>query len=357
MGRTVVQVLAVGTPEGEHLKLVGVVLHRTHLAVLQVVEYQVALRVEHLDLVQVARVKRLHGQVSGVGNERQTRVPRRVDAGRERRVGLQVGLDNLSVIVDDRAAQVLAGMELHALRVAVLVVVAVDALAVLLRGAEHVVVDDALVVALQATLVDGQLLVCDVAGRDEAIGEPRVDAVGRHVDMERLIAQPLAVALGKHLHADSLVLCSLGQPAPVGRSGHHLAPFTHRLLAACSQARHHFVGLVHELEVEGRHVDGNGHIGIVGVDIGRRVCLGIVGRHLGILAGGQQEQSAQECINDSFHVLCVYFRMFGKFAAKVSKKAESAKLSPPFYVAFARKAKLCTTCNAAFVAFSEYNLL
>jgi hypothetical protein len=26
--------------------------------------------------------------------------------------------------------------------------------------------------------------------------------------------------------------------------------------------------------------------------------------------------------------------VFGKFAAKVSKKAESAKLSPPFYVAF-----------------------
>jgi hypothetical protein len=45
--------------------------------------------------------------------------------------------------------------------------------------------------------------------------------------------------------------------------------------------------------------------------------------------------------------------VFGKFAAKVSKKAESAKLSPPFYVAFARKAKLCTTFYSLFFAVSR----
>ena len=53
-------------------------------------------------------------------------------------------------------------MELHAVRVVLLVVVTVDALALSTLRAEHVAIDDALVIVLKTTLADGQVFVGDV---------------------------------------------------------------------------------------------------------------------------------------------------------------------------------------------------
>ena len=86
------------------------------------------------------------------------------DAGADGAVGLEVDFLQLSVVGDDGAAEVLAGVELDAFRVVPLCVVAVDALSVLLVSVNHVAVDEAFVEVLQTTLVERQVLVGDIAG-------------------------------------------------------------------------------------------------------------------------------------------------------------------------------------------------
>jgi hypothetical protein len=69
-------------------------------------------------------------------------------------------------------------MELHAVGIVVLIVVTVDALAVLLETAENIVVDDALIVVLQTTLINGQCLVGDERRGYQTITDIGVDGVG-----------------------------------------------------------------------------------------------------------------------------------------------------------------------------------
>ena len=169
VGAAIVEPLAVGRPEGEDLELFFVVLDVHHLVALDIVDDEVALGVEDLDFVKVARVEGLLRLVGGVGNELEPGVPAGIDAGREDGVVAHVHLVRFALIDDDGASMALACVELHLLGVVHLVVVAVDALSVDLVAAEHVVVDDALIVVLEAALVDGELLVGDVGGRDESV--------------------------------------------------------------------------------------------------------------------------------------------------------------------------------------------
>ena len=97
-------------------------------------------------------------------------------------------------------------MELHASRIVLLVVVAVDALAVALETAEHVVVDDALVIVFQTTLTDGKRLVADERGRNKTETQVGVNAVRRHMDGERLIVRPLISVACKDVNADVTAL-------------------------------------------------------------------------------------------------------------------------------------------------------
>ena len=96
----------------------------------------------------------------------------------------------------------LAGMKLHAPGVVLLVVMAVDTLALNLFATQHVVDHDLLVVVLQTALVQCQLLIGHIAGRDESVTDICIDAVGGNGDMERLIALPGITAAGKDLDID-----------------------------------------------------------------------------------------------------------------------------------------------------------
>ena len=75
-------------------------------------------------------------------------MPGGIDAGTDAAGVLHVNLLHLSVVADDRAALVLSHVELHTLRVVCLVVVAVDALPVLLVGVDHVAIEEGLVEVL-----------------------------------------------------------------------------------------------------------------------------------------------------------------------------------------------------------------
>ena len=145
------------------------------------------------------------GLVGRIDDELQPRVPSGIDASREDGVVLHVHLLQLTVVGNDGATTLLTGMKLHALRVSLLVMVAVDALSLLLEAAKHIVVDDTLVVVLQTTLADGQGLVADERGWNETIAEIRVNAVCRHIDIEGLIVRPLVVVAGIDIDVDGLV--------------------------------------------------------------------------------------------------------------------------------------------------------
>ena len=83
-------------------------------------------------------------------------MPRRINACREDGVVGHIHLVGLPFIHNDGSTVILACVELHLLGIVHLIVVAVDALSVHLVATKHVVVDDALVVVLEATLVDGE---------------------------------------------------------------------------------------------------------------------------------------------------------------------------------------------------------
>ena len=204
VGTAIVECLAVGSPEGEHLELRGILLDVRDLVLYHVIGDEVALGVEHLNLIGIGDVEGLLRLVRGIDDNGQGGVPGRIDTGGEQRVVSHIDLPYLTVVGDDSAPQVLTGMKLHALRIVLLVAVTVDALS--LRGcrAEHIVVDDALVVVLETALADGQFLVRYIRRRDETVADVGINRVVGDIDGEGLIAHPLAVVLREHLHADGL---------------------------------------------------------------------------------------------------------------------------------------------------------
>ena len=288
MGAAVVERLAVGRPGGKHLKLCRVVLDVGHLVLLYVVGYEVAAGVEHLNLVVVAGVENLAGEVGTIDDERQPRVPGWIDAGREDGVVAHVDFAQVAVVVDDRAAVVLAGVELHAPGVILLEVVAVDALPLGLGAAEHVVDHYALGVVFQAALVERQFLVGDIRRRDEAVADVGVDAVVRHFDSKGLVAPPLVAAARKHLDAHLPALGSRCQLAPFVGGGLHGLAATNHLPLADGEPRHDFVAGAVPLKSQRCNIHWDGDIAVVGIDGRRLVCAGIVCRHLSMLARRQQ---------------------------------------------------------------------
>ena len=209
--------------------------------------------------------------VGGIDDELQPGMPGGIHAGREQVVVLHVYLAHLAIVGDNRSAQVLAGMELHPVGVVLLVVVAVDALARRTFGAEHIVVDHALIVVFQTALADGQVLVGDVRGGNQSVADVGVDGIGRHNDVERLIARPLSLVAGIDLHLDGLPPCSLSEFSPVAGIGLYLGSAANNLLTAEGEAGGHFLGRLFHLERQRRHVHRDGHPGIVGIDLRERL--------------------------------------------------------------------------------------
>ena len=203
----------------------------------------------------------------------------------------------------------LAGVELHAFGVVLLVAVAIDALATLLRGAEHVVYNHLFVEVLKASLVDGQLLVADVGGRNQAVAEPRVYAVGRHMDAEGLEAHPLSVLLRINLDADVLALCFARQPFPVVDVGTGLQSAAQDFLALSRIARHGIVGTDEQFQRHGGHVHGDGHVDVVGIDAGQLVALSELSGHLRLTTGNGEQAKREKKGGDVLHCSASFCRL------------------------------------------------
>ena len=145
---------------------------------------------------------------------------------------LHVDFRHLAVVCYQRSTHILTGMELHAIRIILLVVVAVDALSATLslRAAKYVVINHALVVVLQTSLADSQFLVTHIRRIDKAVTDIWVDAVLRHIDVERLVFRPLTVVAGIYLHPD--ILTGSHKSLPVVPIGLYLTAATQQFFVA-----------------------------------------------------------------------------------------------------------------------------
>ena len=182
-----------------------------------------------------------------------------------------IDFPHLAVVGYQRTAQILTGVELHTLRIILLVVVTVDTLTArrAFRATQDIVVDDALIVILQTTLADGQFLIADVRRINQAVAQVGVDAVLRHINVERLILRPLSVVTGVNLHADVLVQGFLHQPLPLVLTGLYLRALQQQFLVAHGEPRHHVVGPVVHLKRQRRHIYRHRHSLIIRVNIGQ----------------------------------------------------------------------------------------
>ena len=241
-----------------------IVLKVRDFALVDVVGYQVALGIENFYLVMMGGMEALSRQIRGVDDQFEPGVPSGIDACREDGVVTHVYLFNMAVVGDDGATVVLTGMELHALGVVLLVVMAIDTLGLFLETAEDIVVDDALVVGFQATLVDGERFVAYERGVDKTVTQVAVDTVGRHEDTEGFIVRPLVGFTGIDIDGDGVPLCLFGQSAPIVDGGLGFI-CKDKFLIANTIAGYHLAGFFIELEGEGGDVDGHGDVGIVGV--------------------------------------------------------------------------------------------
>ena len=141
--------------------------------------------------------------------------------------------------------------------------VAVDALAVLLETAEYVVVDDTLVVVLQAALVDGQCLVGDIRRCYQAVADIGVDGVWRDKDAEGLEACPLVAVTCIDLYRDGITLGFLCQFTPFVDGGPSVS---HDAVIAYGIARYHLVGLAIIFKTQWCHIHRYCHLRIVRID-------------------------------------------------------------------------------------------
>ena len=302
----VVDISAVGAPEGEAVEVGGVSGDRQHLVALDVVEDEVGLGVLHLNLLDVACVEALARVVCGIDDPGLGRVPGGIYAGGEGGVRLEVHLLEVAVVGDDGSSEVLTHVELDASGVVPLGVVAVDALAVLLVAVDHVAVDEALVEVLEAALVECQVLIGDVGGRDEAVADVRIDAVLGDGDVERLLAMPGVALLLEYLNSDAAVCgegCAL-HLVPLLQSGTDVFATDVPRLGTCSEAGDEVgVGaVVVDVEVQRGDVQGHGDSHVVGVNGRKGAFLDKLRGHLGRTAedslacgGTEDNKKDDEC--------------------------------------------------------------
>ena len=232
-------------------------------------------------------MKRLAGKIGGVDNQRQPRMPRRIYTSREDGIILHVDFPNLPIIVDDGSSMSLSCMELHALRVILLIVMAIDTLACGFCSTKHVIDHHLLVVVLQATLIQCQLLVGHIRRRYQAVAQVRVDAVLRHADFERLVAAPLSVVAGKHFYVNVTACCLTHQLAPIGHLGLNGIAAAHQLLTIGTETGHYLVTPAVPFKRQRSNVHRNGHIKVVGVYLRRFVGIGKRCRHFHMMATRQ----------------------------------------------------------------------
>ena len=214
--------------------------------------------------------------IGRIYNQRQPRVPGRIDTSREDGVVLHVNLTHLTVVGDNSTSLILASMELHALWIVLLIMVTINTLSVFFKATKHIVIDNALVIVFQTTLINGQGFITNERRENETVTQVTVNAIRRHEDTERLVVRPLVCLTSVDINGNGTTLSLLCKCTPF--IGFRLSlSFTDNFFITNSITGNHPIGSLIKLEGERCHVDGDGDIGIVGINLGKPVglCKGI----------------------------------------------------------------------------------
>ena len=197
----------------------------------------------------------------------------------------------------------LTGVELHTAGVVLLVIMTVDALTRRLLTTKHIIDHDLLVIIFQATLVQGQLLIGDIAGRDESVAEIGVDTVGRDRDVEGPVPPPFLVEPGKDLDIDSLLVSDglANQLTPIVHLRLYGLTTAHQLMVAHLETCHNLIAGIVEFKGQRGDIDGYRHVGIIRIDERCLVDFSKVRWHRGVMAGEKEERGKRKEKRDYPH--------------------------------------------------------
>ena len=233
---------------------------------LGVVHHDVRCRVIDLDAVRVARMESLERAVHAESHVAAVAIPAGIDEGGEGMVGLRVELLDFVATDEVSPGVLLAHVEEHRAGIAVAEGMAVHAVVVRLA----VLDDGGLRERGQVALVNAHRAPVLVAGRDEAVGQVRVNLLVGDVERERGVLDPLPVFAGEHLDGNVLPLgvgqqfmpsLELRAEAVVRQPGSNRFPVG-------GVARFTVGSVRQRAEGERGDVGGNGRVGVIGEDAG-----------------------------------------------------------------------------------------
>ena len=177
-------------------------------------------------------------------------------------------------------------VQTHARRVATIEAVAVDA------TLELSILDERrLLEGGEVALVDAHLAPHFVAWLDETIAQAVVDAVGAHIKVEWLVSMPTIGELGRNGDVERFAYILRHELVPtVDVETRGLASLTmQRVALVVGNDGIDQQGIVAlHAEVERSNADGDGHIHVVGIDVGQRGIIRCIADTLG--AGGKKEE-------------------------------------------------------------------
>ena len=215
-------------------------------------------------------------------------MPCRVNTSRQNGVIFHVNLTHQPIIGYHSATIFLARMELHSFRTILLIIMAVNALSTLFWTAQHIIIDNILIVVFQTALIDRQILITDIGWWDKSITQMGIYRVRWHINIKWLITRPLVIVTCKHLNLDGLSISFFNQLFPIISIWLNCRTTNYQLFVTNGISSHHLICLHIHLKCQRSHIDRDCHILIVWIDIWFRTWCHIVCWHLGITSHQKQ---------------------------------------------------------------------
>ena len=191
-------------------------------------------------------------------------------------------LTELSVPVEDCAAALAAEVEHGQVAAPLGVDMAVHALVFSMAPVRK----DARVEILQIPLLDFQVIPDFETGLDAPVGQIRIDAVGRYVDVPGA-GNDLSIVSPDCMYLD-IAACSCGeQGCPVFLLPHHFAAFEYPgVVAGGEESLEAGSGWISVVEIQRRNIAGDGNVLVIRIDMGNSPCVGTKGTSVELSAAG-----------------------------------------------------------------------
>ena len=262
----IVNVVSVGGEDGEGLEHVrsGGLRERVHPVRVEICHAKVRFLVEDLHPLSGCRMQGRNDDVGGKNTETPFGMDLSVNGGGDHGRIPERELTELSVPVEDCAAALAAEVEHGQVAAPLGVDMAVHALVFSMAPVRK----DARVEILQIPLLDFQVIPDFETGLDAPVGQIRIDAVGRYVDVPGA-GNDLSIVSPDCMYLD-IAACSCGeQGCPVFLLPHHFAAFEYPgVVAGGEEGLEAGSGRVGIVEIQRRNIAGDGNVLVIRIDMG-----------------------------------------------------------------------------------------